>query len=79
MNSSLRLMRVRWFLFTTVWWINFHLLSIRRIRHTVFGCCEKVGFVRSWRLPSFSCIATICVTNQIVVALCFIFMLPPWK
>jgi hypothetical protein len=72
MKNSSKLMLVRWFLSVITWWINFHLLSIGRIKHMLFGCYEKVGFVGSWRLPSFSCIATICVTNQLVVALYFI-------
>jgi hypothetical protein len=72
MNNSSKPVQVRWFLSAIAWWINFHLFSIGRIRHTLFGCCEKVGFVGSWRLPSFSCIATVCVTNQLVVALYFI-------
>ncbi len=69
-------MWVRWFLSPIAWWINFHLLSIGRIRHMLFGCCEKVGFVGSWRLPNFSCIVIICVTNQLVVAFYFIFLQP---
>jgi len=72
MKSSSKPVRVRWFLFAIAWWINFHLLSIGRIGHTLFGCSKKVGFVGSWRSPSFSCITTICVTNQLVVALYFI-------